>query len=138
MVGEKSKKQNKEDAEDAKILEMAYALTLLQVIADVDKLSNKDGSDSAAMAGLDNILEIASDFTILQQDAYFRADYLRYRSTGKVPTVVDMQSYAEAVTLVANAGIDPLGGPQLGNKILSLSDFNICICTLTLTCPDLH
>ena len=115
MVGEKTKKQNKEDAEDAKILEMAYALTLLQVIADVDKLSNNDGSDSAAMAGLDNIIEIANDFTILQQDAFFRADYLRYRSTGKVPSVLELQKYAEAVALSAKADTDERLLPQLGN-----------------------
>lgn len=117
MVGEKTKNQNKEDAEDAKILEMAYALTLLQVIADidVDNISNNDGSDSAAMAGLQNIIEIANDFTILQQDAFFRADYLRYRSTGKVPAVLELQKYAESVALSAKADTDVRLLPQLGN-----------------------
>ena len=121
MVGEKkTNKQNKEDAEDAKILEMAYALTLLQVIADVDKLSNTDGSDSAAMAGLDNIIEIANDFSILQQDAFFRADYLRFQSTGKVPSIVELQSYAESVALSVTAAGDSMGVPQLGYSNPSL------------------
>ena len=79
---------------DSAYLEVAYVLTVLQFIEDFQERIDV-GDDVGEVA--DDILDELGDTSGIRFDVYLRADYLRYRCTGEVPSFESLYAFLQVL-----------------------------------------